>query len=244
MTTITPIDSTANTGDTQAKAPGNILGKTDFLNMLIAQLQHQDPLNPADGTEFTAQLAQFSSLEQLSNINDSLKNMEAFQASLTHSQAVSYIGKEITAYGSGLQLNDGQAATCRFELAADAAMTALSVYDATGGFVNSFETGPLGSGRQSATWNGMDYNGNQMPAGIYRFEIQAVDAANESIQVTPLMSAAVTGVSFKDNTAQLITALGTVAFNDVIDVSEAVPQPAAVAENTAINSNEQPNGGL
>ena len=244
MTTITPIDSTANTGDAQSSASGNILGKNDFFNMLIAQLQHQDPLNPADGTEFTAQLAQFSSLEQLSNINDSLKSMAQFQASLTHSQAVSYIGKEITASGNGLQLNDGQAATCHFELAANAAMTAISVYDATGGFVNSFETGPLGSGRQSATWSGKDLDGNPMPPGVYRFEIQAVDAANESVKVTPLMSAVVTGVSFKDNTAHLITTLQTVAIDDVIDVSEAAPQPAAVATNTGTNSNENTNGGL
>ena len=90
MTPITPIDPNASTA--QSSAAVKILGKDDFLNMLIAQLQHQDPLNPADSTEFTAQLAQFSSLEQLSNIHDSLENMEQFQASLTHSQAVSYIG--------------------------------------------------------------------------------------------------------------------------------------------------------
>jgi len=244
MTTITPIDSTTNAGDAQSSAPGNILGKDDFLNMLIAQLQNQDPLNPADGTEFTAQLAQFSSLEQLSNINDSLKNMEQFQASLTHSQAVSYIGKEITASGNGLQLNDGQEAACHFELAANAAMAAVTVYDATGGFVNSFETGPLGSGRQSATWSGMDLDGNSMPPGVYRFEIQAVDASDQSINVTPLMSAVVTGVSFKDNTAHLITALQTVAIHDVIDVSEVKTQPDTVTLEVDTHSNEQINGGL
>ena len=68
MPPINAIESTAS--DASSSAPVKILGKDDFLNMLIAQLQHQDPLNPADSTEFTAQLAQFSSLEQLSNIHN------------------------------------------------------------------------------------------------------------------------------------------------------------------------------
>ena len=241
MTPITPIDPTASAAPSSASV--NILGKDDFLNMLIAQLQHQDPLNPADSTEFTAQLAQFSSLEQLSNIHVSLENMEQFQASLTHSQAVSYIGKEIAATGNGLQLKEDQAATCRLDLEANAAMTAISVYDATGGFVNSFETGPLGAGRQSATWDGLDLNGNKMPPGVYQFEIQAVDAANQNVTVTPLMGALVTGVSFKDNTAYLISELQTVAIDDVIDVSEAPPLPTAVAVYPETNSNQQSNGG-
>jgi flagellar basal-body rod modification protein FlgD len=212
--------------------------------MLIAQLQHQDPLNPADSTEFTAQLAQFSSLEQLSNIHDSLENMEQFQASLTHSQAVSYIGKEITAAGSGLHLRDGQTAACHFELEANAAMTAVSIYDAAGGFVNSFETGPLSPGRQSVIWDGTDFNGNQMPAGAYSFEIQAVDASNENVMVRPLMSAIVTGVSFKDKTAYLMTELQSVALDDVVDVLETSPPAAPVTTPTAAISYEHTNGGL
>ena len=242
MTPITPIDP--NAGTAQSSASVKILGKDDFLNMLIAQLQHQDPLNPADSTEFTAQLAQFSSLEQLSNIHESLENMEQFQASLTNSQAVSYIGKEITAAGSGLHLREGQTAACHFELGANAVMTAVSIYDATGGFVNSFETGPLGQGRQSVTWDGTDLNGNQMPAGAYFFEIQAVDATSESVAVRPLMSAMVTGVSFKDQTAYLMTELQSVALDDVVDVLEASPPAAPVTTQTAAISDENPNGGL
>ncbi len=242
MTPIDAIDTTA--GHAPSSAPVKILGKDDFLNMLIAQLQHQDPLNPADSTEFTAQLAQFSSLEQLSNIHESLENMEKFQASLTHSQAVSYIGKEITAEGNGLLLKDGQAATCQFELDTGAAMAAISVYDDTGGFVNSFETGSLGAGRQSATWNGLDFNGNSMPPGVYGFEIQAIDNANQNVGAAPIMTAPVTGISLKDNTAHLITALGTVSIDDVIDISEAAAPLAALAPEAETYPNDQPNGGL
>jgi flagellar basal-body rod modification protein FlgD len=123
-------------------------------------------------------------------------------------------------------------------------MTAVSIYDATGGFVNSFETGPLGQGRQSVTWDGTDLNGNQMPAGAYFFEIQAVDATSESVTVRPLMSAMVTGVSFKDQTAYLMTELQSVALDDVVDVLEASPPAAPVTTQTAAISDENPNGGL
>jgi flagellar basal-body rod modification protein FlgD len=244
MTSITPIDSSALSAETQTSAPIKILGKDDFLNLLVTQLQHQDPLNPAESTEFTAQLAQFSSLEQLNNINDNLKNMELFQTSVTNSQAVSYIGREITATGNSVQLESGQPAECQFELEADAALAVVSVYDAAGGFVKSFETGPLSSGRQSAAWDGTDRNGNPVSAGLYRFEVQAVDADNQNLSVTPLMSAVVTGVSFKNQTASLITGLETIAIDDVIAVSEFQLQPETVTPEIETNSNELINGGL
>ena len=244
MTSITPIDSSAPSAGTQTSAPVKILGKDDFLNLLVTQLQHQDPLNPAESTEFTAQLAQFSSLEQLNNINDNLKNMALFQAAVTNSQAVSFIGKEITASGNTLQLEDGQTAECQFELTANAALAAITVYDAGGGFVKAFETGPLPSGRQTAVWDGMDRDGNRALPGIYRFEVQAVDGDNQNVGVTPLISSVVTGVSLKNQTASLITELQTIAIADVMDVSEVKPQPDSETPEIEINSNELINGGL
>ncbi|MBW2438364.1 MAG: hypothetical protein JRF29_13855 [Deltaproteobacteria bacterium] len=244
MTFITATDTSIPGSDTQSRDPAKIMGKDDFLNLLVTQLQHQDPLNPAESTEFTAQLAQFSSLEQLSNINDNLKNMALFQASVTNSQAVSYIGKEITAKGNTVQLESGQPAECHFELADKAALAVISVYNANGGFVTSFETGPLNFGRQSAAWDGTDRNGNLALPGIYRFEVQAVDANNQDISATPMISAVVSGVSFKDQTASLITGLQTIAIDDVIAVSEVQSPPETVTPKIETNSNELINGGL
>jgi flagellar basal-body rod modification protein FlgD len=243
MTPISGIEPTTSTHDSAVNSVDEILGKDDFLNLLIAQLQNQDPLNPTEGTEFTAQLAQFSSLEQLSNINGNLENMELFQASMTNSQAVSYIGKEITARGNSIQLTQDQPVPCNFELEADAEIAVISIYDSAGGFLSMFETGPLTAGRQTGVWDGTDSNGNRLPDGIYSFEVQAADADNQGVDVTPLISAVVTGVSFKDNKANLVTELQTIAIEDVMDVSEADPQPAAGSTIAATNSIEQPNGG-
>jgi flagellar basal-body rod modification protein FlgD len=133
---------------------------------------------------------------------------------------------------------------CPFELAGNAALAVISVYDVTGGFVKSFETGPLNSGRQSATWDGTDRNGSPVSAGLYRFEVQAIDANEQGVSATPLMSSVVTGVSFRDQTASLITGLQTVAIDDVIAVSEVQAPPDTVTPEIETNSNELINGGL
>lgn len=73
------------------------MGKDDFLKMLIAQLKNQDPTNPQQGTEFAAQLAQYSSLEQLTNLNTAVTSQNANEVNLINTQLVSLIGKEITA---------------------------------------------------------------------------------------------------------------------------------------------------
>ena len=141
-------------------------------------------------------------------------------------------------------IESGGPAECHFELEANAALAVISVYDASGDFVTSFETGPLNSGSQSTAWDGIDKNGNQAPPGLYRFEVQAVDANNQSLNVTPLISSVVTGVSFKDQTASLITELQTIAIDDVIDVSEVKPQVNKLTPETETNQNEQINGGI
>ncbi len=69
----------------------DVLGKDDFLQLLVAQLQHQDPLKPMDSTEFTAQLAQFSSLEQLYNVNDNLGELGTNQLTMNNTQTKAII---------------------------------------------------------------------------------------------------------------------------------------------------------
>ena len=89
--------TTATTAATDQNAKTKILGKDDFLKLLIAQLKNQDPTNPQQGTEFATQLAQFSSLEQLTNLNATLRSQTQDNLNLVNAQAINLIGKEITA---------------------------------------------------------------------------------------------------------------------------------------------------
>jgi flagellar basal-body rod modification protein FlgD len=216
--TIAGIESTipANAKGETTK-PGE-LGRDDFLNLLVTQLQHQDPLNPMDSTDFTAQLAQFSSLEQLSNMSGQLEDMAHSQAVFASSQAVGYIGHTVLSAGSDFT-HDGEAdASLAFELEAPAHNVYLSIYDATGGFVTSFESGGKAAGRQTAFWDGEDSDGNLMPAGNYRFEAMAISAGGEEIRIRPLSSGRVDGVAFVDGQAMLKLGQREVALKDVIEV--------------------------
>lgn len=88
----------SQTGSTESTKSYDSLGKDDFLNLLVAQLSHQDPLNPMDNTQFVSQMAQYSSLEQMANMNS---NMEAFLRAETLSQATALLGKEVKYINNG-----------------------------------------------------------------------------------------------------------------------------------------------
>jgi len=209
-----------STGSSQAPAgPSKELGRDAFLNLLIAQLQNQDPLNPTDSTEFTAQLAQFSSLEQLGNVNDNIKLLQNFQASGNHSQAVALIGKEISASGNSLELAQNQPAGCDFKLDGNASVVTVSIYDHTSGFVNSFEGRNLTAGKHTLYWDGIDKNGSPAPAGNYTFEILAADAGGETVNTSTFFSGRVNKVIFESDTTYLVSGDQKVALGDVIEIS-------------------------
>jgi flagellar basal-body rod modification protein FlgD len=198
---INNVQSAAQT-NTQSSA-NDKLGKDEFLTMLVAQLQYQDPMNPMDSTGFTAQLAQFSSLEQLESINATLENMTTQQASSENAQAVQFIGKQVTAVGNQVELDAGGTAAMRFDLAADADAVYIKVYNAAGAFVADVEAGGLAAGEQQVTWDGTDQNGQSLPEGQYQFEVLAVDGEDAPVSATTYSTGVVTGVSYQNGEAYL-----------------------------------------
>ena len=203
-----------------ATAASKTMGKEAFLTLLITQLQHQDPLNPADSTEFTAQLAQFSSLEQLSNVNENLNALKLYQASINNAQAVAFIGKDIVAKGNRLEVKGGRASACEFELSAAAPRVAVSIYDATGNFIADIQRTALGAGKQSLVWDGKDRNGNPVSDGAYTFEVQAEGAKGEKLGATTFSKGMVSGVTFEDGVTYLIVGGSKIAVGDVTQISQ------------------------
>jgi Flagellar hook capping protein len=121
--------------DTTAK--NDVLGKDAFLKLLVTQLQNQDPLNPLDDKEFIAQLAQFSSLEQMTNISSGITSLTEKTGQQDMLSAVNYIGKEVTAEGSEMTKGENYVTPVYFTLSGAASQVYANVYDANNNLVRT-----------------------------------------------------------------------------------------------------------
>ena len=200
----------------------DVLGKDQFMTLLVAQLQNQDPLNPMDSTGFTAQLAQFSSLEQLQNINSNLGDLSTIQASLSNTQAVSFIGKTVISSGSEFEVTNGAPDGIHFNLKDDAAAVKVGIYDAAGNFVATIDKTQMTAGEQTVAWDGVNQSGSKVPDGKYRFEVIAIDAAKQAVGVDTYINGKVTGVNYKDGSVYLMANQIEIPLSSVISVAEPV----------------------
>lgn len=168
--------------------------KEDFLRLFVTQLRYQNPLNPLDGAAFTAQLAEFSSLEQLVNMNQRMDNLLNYQDSLNNALATGLIGRYVS-YRDDIVSYSGQPVEIRFTLQGPSSDTVLRIYSTDGQMVREINLGPL-SGTQTYTWDGLDSSGQQVPEGSYRVEVVATDANGQPVEVIQSAMARVTGVEF------------------------------------------------
>jgi flagellar basal-body rod modification protein FlgD len=201
---------TSSAGSTTATS--KIMGKEEFLKMLIAQLKNQNPLNPLEGTEFTAQLAQFSSLEQLHNVYTELKALSQRQASLNNSQLVSLIGKEATARGNAFTATGGPVGLS-YDLTQDANRIWARIYDQQGRLVDTITSTNQKQGTNAVTWSNTGGLG-----GNFTFEVTAADADGNQIPVTGSTRGIVTGVNYREDTPYLIVDGKEISISDVLSV--------------------------
>jgi flagellar basal-body rod modification protein FlgD len=176
------------------KTSNESISQNEFLKLFVAQLQHQDPLSPMEPNELTAQLAQFSSLEQLTGINQRLDNMADASKKSTDTSVLGLIGRTVTFDGERLGLAEGKSPPVDYTLSADADVTA-TVRNAKGEVVRQIEVGKQGIGPQRFEFDGKNGRGIELPDGVYSLEITALAPGAESLQQLELTTkAAVDGV--------------------------------------------------
>lgn len=180
---------------TTTKAANGAMGKDDFLKLLFTQLKYQDPQNPVDDREFAAQLAQFSSLEQMTNLNTSFGQIKAALEQQGKFSLLQAVGKTARAAGDGLVADATGNMNGVFSLGAAATSVKVSVTDGGGTPLRTINLGAAKAGESIFTWDGTLDGGYKAPAGQYRFFVEAADSAGNAVPSTTWMEGTVTGVS-------------------------------------------------
>ena len=203
MSTINSVGVDPSYTDSSSITRTNTLDKQAFLNLLVTQLKYQDPLNPMENTEFVAQLSQFSSLEQLWNVNETLQNENVLSQSIHNSLMSSLIGKDVKAVGSITSLPEEGQADLSYSIAEPANVT-IAILNETGNLVRTINIGQQEAGYHNTHWDGLDNTGNRVPAGPYTIQLTAVDVNGEAISANSIMRGQITGIRFVDGSPILL----------------------------------------
>lgn len=207
MTTVAGTTNTSSSTATTSSSKTSALGQDQFLTLLVAQLQNQDPLNPADATEFTSQLAQYSQLEQLFNLNDSMDQLAAAQNNSERLSALTLIGQDVVVENSEFTLNK-ESVEIGYKVDGTVTDVDLLIKDSDGKTVATLSASDLSEGNHFLTWDGKNNSGTALDPGTYSIQISAKNGTTASASVSPLVRSEVTGIDLSGSEAKIVTALG------------------------------------
>jgi len=195
------------------------LGKDDFLRLLVAKMEHQDPLDPMGDEDFIAQLAQFSSLEQMNNIADGIEKSNEFDflqmQSINNTMAAGLIGKEVEASFQGIYVENGQPVKLNFTNTEFAPEMKFDILDESGTPVTSIWIDDVQTGPGSVDWDARDSIGNTVPDGYYT--VQATGYAPNGSEFSPMLAmvGVVDSITYRDGGAFLRVDGTEIALGDV-----------------------------
>jgi flagellar basal-body rod modification protein FlgD len=203
---------------TTIKGPDQTLGQDQFLNLLIAQLKNQDPLNPIDNAEFMAQLAQFSQLEQTKQMASSLNAFIDRQDTANATSLVTLLGKHVTALGSEVSLTSGTPVPLSFTLGGSASTATLQILNSAGVPVRTF-AGTNVAGPQNIMWDGKNDAGTTLPNGNYTFSVNAKGPDGAAVSATTQITGVVTSIRYDGKNPVLVFEGGqTVSQSAILNV--------------------------
>jgi flagellar basal-body rod modification protein FlgD len=195
--------------------------KETFMKLLVAQLEHQNPLSPMDNTQFTQQLAQFTSLEQLQSMNTNLSALMQAQTTTNGLQAATLIGKQVQAQANSTHVSKQGAATpFQYTLAAASANVQIDVLDQAGNTIRTINARNQQAGPRTLTWDGKDTAGKPLPAGDYHFQVTATDKAGKPVAVEESLQGIVEGVTYDGNHPYLIVGGNRVELSALTDIKQ------------------------
>lgn len=188
------------------------LDRSDFMTLFITQMQHQDPLEPMDSTEMASQLAQFSSMEATMKMSENMEKLLEYQTSQNNLQLLTLIGKEVQGSGNIMGVVGGTVSTTQYTLADAADTCKVEIYDAAGRMVDTVDLGYVASGAHDLSWDAKTPGGTVVPDGQYTYNVVAINAMGQKVDVDYRTTGKVTGVNFDGGVAQ-VTVDKSIAMN-------------------------------
>ena len=199
--------------------PSGDLGKDAFLKLLTTQLSNQDPSSPMENSAFVAQLAQFSSLEQMTSMSSSLKSVYLALESMNNTSMSSLLGKHVVAMGDGLNYAGSGPVALHFDAAAATASTTLTVKDEYGTVVYSGAVGAVAAGEGSVSWDGNGFDGRPVPAGSYTFALTGLDSSGGSVDLTTEIEGAVDEMDYTSGSPTPSVDGVSIALSDILRIT-------------------------
>jgi|WetSurMetagenome_2_1015567.scaffolds.fasta_scaffold470636_1 flagellar basal-body rod modification protein FlgD len=223
---VNSLSGTSTTGTSRTQ-----MGKDEFLTLLVTQLRNQDPLSPLQPHEFAAQLAQFSSLEQLTQLNDALdQDLQLGQLNALIGQtqfSASLMGKSVMAAGDKVSIPTAGTASIRVDVGGSGGKATLTLIDSSGKKVAVRDLGTVPAGVQTLTLP------SDLPAGDYTYQLDVKGAGDAAVAVTTYTSGVVDRVLFKDGAIYLRLGTLEVALDDVAALEPAPASAGNVTSSTA-----------
>lgn len=194
---------------------GNNLGKNEFLELLVAQLNNQNPLEPQENGEFIGQLAQFSTVEGVEKLNSSMETILSGYQSSQALQASSLVGRKVIVPAEKAVVDTSETFKGSLILPTSSSNVYVNVYDEAGSIVSRINLGQKEAGTISFMWDGKDSSGELLPPGTYRFDAQA-SYNGETKGLHTLLPANVDSVTLGGTDLMLnLAGLGTVPLSQV-----------------------------
>lgn len=226
------ITASYQSNDNKKTEKEDALGRDTFLTMLVAQLQNQDPLNPMDGTDFSAQLAQFSQLEQLINLNDSMTNMAKAFTDNSEGDVVNLVGKQVTGNVDVMNVDEGTVSGGFYNLSQPAEVM-ITITDASGKTVKTLHEGQQTTGSHLISWDGTDNSGTAVEDGSYNYTVMA-NTGSGYTQVPSSVTGKVEGVTYNNGKAYLVVQGVLLDPNSLTAVSEIEQQNGSSSTTTPL----------
>ncbi len=201
---------------------GANLGKEDFLKLLVTQLKYQSPMEPMKNEAFVAELAQFSSLEGIQNLNtkfdNSVKSNALLAQSIGNSMATTLIGKSVKIQTNQFQLNENDGMEIHYNLPKTADHVSIEIYDGQGNLVTTQTLGGESSGDHVYRWNGEDKDGEPLASGTYKVVVKGIDSKKKEINVPTYLVGKVDSVRYSNGGAYLMVNGQMYGIGDVQEV--------------------------